>query len=192
MTDLKQETKRLLALADAATPGPWAVHPSRAVVVPSPHASRPIGCHENPVIDRETYAQEICALHWPDRNRNESEVRSNANLIAAVPDMATHIRALQAENDRLQGDLKHLREVRDPGGCECSDDDACMFARQRDAFKAECEALRAKSRAFRNRLTQEIAQNKEGEYELRQVEAEYQFNEFEQAFDAAMNRERGE
>lgn len=57
-------------------------------------------------------------------------------------DAAAHLRALQAENDRLQGDLKHLREVRDPGGCECSDDDACMFARQRDAFKAECEALR--------------------------------------------------
>lgn len=74
-----------------------------------------------------------------------------------VSDMATHIRALQAENDRLT---------------------------------AECEALRAKSRAFRNRLTQEIAQNKEGEYELRQVEAEYQVNEFEQAFDAAMNGER--
>jgi len=105
MTDLKQKTDHFLALADAATPGPWAVHPSRAVVVPSPHASRPIGCHENPVIDLETYAQEICALHWPDRNRNESEVRSNANLIAAVPDMATHLRALQAEVDRMRGAL---------------------------------------------------------------------------------------
>lgn len=66
----------------------------------------------------------------------------DGQLVWIADDMAAHIRALQAEVDRLQGDLKHLREVRDPGGCECSDDDACMFARQRDAFKAECEALR--------------------------------------------------
>jgi len=111
MTDLKQKTEHFLALGDAATPGPWAVHPSRAVVVPSPHASRPIGCYENPVIDRETYAQEICALHWPDRNRNESEVRSNANLIASAHDMATHIRALQAENDRLLEAVDRLQQL---------------------------------------------------------------------------------
>jgi hypothetical protein len=69
------------------TPGPWSVHGTRAVVVPTLHLRRPLGGHEDARIDRETYAQEICALHWPDRNRSEDEVQANAHLIAAAPEL---------------------------------------------------------------------------------------------------------
>ena len=69
------------------TPGPWAVHPRRAVIVPCAHLGRPLGAHEDPAVDAERYAQEICSLHWPDRNRKEQEVRANARLISAAPDM---------------------------------------------------------------------------------------------------------
>ena len=75
------------------TPGPWAVHPLNAIVVPAGHVDRPVGAHEDPQIDLERYAQEICALHWPDRNRGEWEVRANAWLIAAAPDLLEALRA---------------------------------------------------------------------------------------------------
>ena len=70
------------------TEGEWAVHPQRAVVVPAAHVSRPIGMAEDPAVDLATYAQEICLLHWPDPHRSETEVRANARLIAAAPDLA--------------------------------------------------------------------------------------------------------
>lgn len=69
------------------TTGPWAVHPVRAVIVPSEHIKRPIGAHDDPNIDLRRYAQEICAMHWPDRNRSEQECLANANLMAAAPEM---------------------------------------------------------------------------------------------------------
>lgn len=71
----------------AWTPGPWAVHPHRALVVPLDHAHRPIGGSDDAAFDLATYAQEICALHWPDRNRLEQEVKANAHLIAAAPEL---------------------------------------------------------------------------------------------------------
>ena len=49
--------------------------------------------------------------------------------------------ALRAEVETLRNDLRVLQEVRDPGGCECSDDEACRFVRERDAVRAEVERL---------------------------------------------------
>lgn len=69
------------------TPGPWEVHAWTARVVPADHVLRPIGSDEDPAKDRETYAQEICLLHWPDRNRSEAEVQANARLIASAPEL---------------------------------------------------------------------------------------------------------
>jgi hypothetical protein len=65
------------------TKEPWAVHRHIARIIPAEHMNRPIGAHEDAAIDRETYAQEICAMHWPDRNRSEDEVRANARRIVA-------------------------------------------------------------------------------------------------------------
>lgn len=76
----------------AHTPGPWAVHHIRAYVVPSAHAARPIGAAEDDDCDLATYAQEICAMHWPDRHRTENEVLANARLIAAAPEMLEALR----------------------------------------------------------------------------------------------------
>lgn len=74
-------------MAAQHTPGPWAVHPQRAYVVPEDHVERPIGGADDVEFDARHYAQEICALHWPDPHRSEAEVRANARLIAAAPDL---------------------------------------------------------------------------------------------------------
>jgi hypothetical protein len=69
------------------TPGPWVVHSHKAYVVPAEHADRRIGGHRDKDIDLQEFAQEICALHWPDRHRNEDEVKANAQLISAAPEL---------------------------------------------------------------------------------------------------------
>lgn len=78
---------------------PWAIHPIAARIVPTAHLSRPLWAHENAAIDREKYAQEICAMHWPDRNRSEQEVRANAELIVhavnTYPAVADLVEALE-------------------------------------------------------------------------------------------------
>lgn len=182
MTDpLRAETKRLLALAYAATPGPWYVGIASDL-------KGGIGIHTAASLRDRVIAdlRADCSL----------EQSANADLIAAAHDMAAHLRALQAENDRLQGDLKHLREVRDPGGCECSDDDACMFARQRDAFKAECEALRVDVGRYRwlRNPSQDVGlvlDKRVGETDYGHLVLEYRAGEeLDTAIDAAMNRER--
>lgn len=78
--------------ADRPTPGPWAVHPHFAHVVPAEHVTRPIGGASDDVVDLRDYAQEICAMHWPDRHRSQSEVRANARLIAAAPELFEALR----------------------------------------------------------------------------------------------------
>lgn len=63
------------------------MHKTKAYIIPAEHEARPIGAHDDASIDLATYAQEICAIHWPDRNRGESEVKANARLIAAAPEL---------------------------------------------------------------------------------------------------------
>lgn len=46
------------------------------------------------------------------------------------------------ERDALRTELAALKEVRQHG-CECSDEDACLFARQRNFLRADNEWLRA-------------------------------------------------
>lgn len=79
------------------TAGPWVVHPHHAYVVPAEHANRPIGAHVDDAKDLAIYAQEIVAMHMPDRHRSEAETRANARLIAESPSML----ALLQEADRL-------------------------------------------------------------------------------------------
>lgn len=72
------------------TPGPWAVSPAYsrvAYVIPAEHLSRPIGCHTEAALDLATFAQQICSLDCPDRHRSAKEMRANARLIAAAPDL---------------------------------------------------------------------------------------------------------
>ena len=76
------------------TPGPWAVHRYKAYIVPLAHEDRPIGGSEDNRLDWSHYAQEICAIHWPDRHRTEEEVRATARLIAAAPDMLALLQEL--------------------------------------------------------------------------------------------------
>ena len=82
MNDLKQKTDHFLALANAATPGPWRFdkHPGEG----APFLVRPAICYQ-------------------------IELAPDADLIASAPDMATHLRALQAEVDRRTAECEALR-----------------------------------------------------------------------------------
>lgn len=86
MTDLKQETERLLALADAATPGRWFDHGDTVWAPPDSDD------------EGSTCVAQECT-------------NDDATFIAAAPDMATHIRALQAEVDRLTAECEALRKT---------------------------------------------------------------------------------
>lgn len=70
------------------TLGPWAVHRDEPLeVVPSDHASRPLGGAEDDAYDLAHYAQTICNLYSTDRHRGIDEARANARLIAAAPEL---------------------------------------------------------------------------------------------------------
>lgn len=84
------------------TPGPWSIHPRRAVVVPLDHVLRPVGAAEDPAVDLATYAQEICLMHWPDPHRTEAEVEANARLIAGAPDLLGQLVSAQVDLDLLR------------------------------------------------------------------------------------------
>lgn len=86
-----------LEAAGEHTPGPWSIHPHHAYdVVPQDHIGRPMGGSSDPDTDRATYAQEICAMHWPDPHRSRAEVQANARLIAAAPDLLEAVVALRS------------------------------------------------------------------------------------------------
>jgi len=54
----------------------------------------------------------------------------------------------QEEIDDLKYELSVAREAQQ---CECSSDDACRFARERDALKADYDKLKAELEALRNK-----------------------------------------
>lgn len=99
MTDLA----KLRELLEKATKGNWAVHPQFARIIPAEHIGRLIGCAADSATDFATYAQEICAMHQPDRHRPESETVANAELIAALRNEAP---ALLAEVEKLRAALR--------------------------------------------------------------------------------------
>lgn len=80
MTDLKQKTEHFLALADAATQGRWFDHGDTVWAPPDSDD------------EGSTCVAQECT--------NE-----DAAFIAAAHEMATHLRTLQAENDRMRGAL---------------------------------------------------------------------------------------
>ena len=70
------------------TLGPWVVHPSIfGYIVPADQSSKPIGAAVDPVVDREKYAKPVAVLCLPDRHRSADEVRANAMLLAAAPEL---------------------------------------------------------------------------------------------------------
>jgi hypothetical protein len=49
-------------------------------------------------------------------------------------------------------EIERLREISRPGSCECSTEDACRFARERDTARQEVERLRGTLIELRLRL----------------------------------------
>lgn len=94
-----------LEKAGGHTPGPWSIHPHHAYVVPQDHIGRPIGGSSDPDTDLATYAQEICAMHWPDPHRSRAEVQANALLIAAAPDLLEAADAMMPLLSLIEDDL---------------------------------------------------------------------------------------
>ena len=90
------------------TPGPWAVHAHSAFVVPAEHLNRQIGGSSDPAVDLATYAQEICALHWPDLHRTEAEVRANAQLIAAAPEVLAALKYARRMVNASECDIAYI------------------------------------------------------------------------------------
>lgn len=65
----------------------------------------------------------------------------------ALPELIADVERLREELDEAHIDNRVLAEVRS-AGCECGDDEACRFVRERDAARAEVERLtRESSRA---------------------------------------------
>jgi len=55
----------------------------------------------------------------------------------------------EAERDAALAEVQRLQELRQRG-CDCSDEDACRFARERDEARAEVERLKAKVERLRD------------------------------------------
>jgi len=53
---------------------------------------------------------------------------------------------LLEERDNALDDLRTLREARDPGGCQCADEEACRFVRERDEARARTRSTAGSSR----------------------------------------------
>lgn len=95
------------------TKEPWAIHPLMARIVPEDHISRPIGADDDAKVDAATYAQEICAMHWPDRNRSEEEVLANARRIVACVNACAGIQTevLETLEDKTLNELFKRQEA---------------------------------------------------------------------------------
>src|SRR5690606_403285 len=99
-SDRLEELRRI---AEAATPGPWAVNPFKATV------------------DEMPSMLPICGLLWPTEERTEEQSFANANYIAECN--PTTALALLDENERLRRERKVLADARQHGyaceNCEC-------------------------------------------------------------------------
>ena len=90
-------------LAKAATPGPWCVKYGEWII-PAAHADRGIGGADDPVIDREQYAQYFCHIPKEHRHRSVYEQDALRGYIAACsPDTVLRlVRAARALVDLVE------------------------------------------------------------------------------------------
>lgn len=93
---LHDETARLLALADAATPGPWTWGNNDCGLYGSGQ--------DNEVLTWQRYGW-MWLAYGPYKNGNRA-------LIAAAHDMAAHIRALDARVRELEAAMPEYRNAR--------------------------------------------------------------------------------
>ena len=97
MTDLKQKSAQFIALAGAATPGPYRKEYSRGMGGPNTHVwagdDLLMVAYE---VDDDTLDAMLC-----------------------MPDMAQHIAALQAENDALREALERLEQYAEDSDGAC-------------------------------------------------------------------------
>jgi hypothetical protein len=73
-------------------------------------------------------ADMVARAEAAEREAVEQEIAWNAALEEAM-----------RQRDEAEADLRVLREVRAPGTCQCSDEEACRFVRERDSAQARAK-----------------------------------------------------
>jgi len=64
-----------------------------------------------------------------------------SNLRAENAELRERCEALEKRCASVADELAVVLEVREPGGCQCDDDEACRFVRERDEARARCAKL---------------------------------------------------
>jgi uncharacterized small protein (DUF1192 family) len=85
--------------------------------------------------------------------------------------LEAQVERLTAERDERAVELRYLREIRGPGTCQCSDDDACRFALERDEARAEVERLTAEVEACKAVRAEAIRDNRAKTEAVRELQA---------------------
>lgn len=134
MTITPEEIARLRALEAKATPGPWTVGPQDP---DAPYGPPAVLSPDHPAVKGgEVYEGDTCigfaglALTCYDYPSETTQI--NYELIAAARNAMPR---LLDEIERLRDELDFQKRLRVP--CECSADDACKFARERDEARAD-------------------------------------------------------
>ena len=90
----------------------------------------------------------INLLHLVERLRNGPGISvsidaSAREWLANEQTLKARAEKAEAEVGRLNNELRYITEVRQPGTCQCSDDDVCRFAHERDQARSERDDLKA-------------------------------------------------
>lgn len=158
MTDMSKAELNLDAIearAEAATPGPWVVEDDQfgaPLVKVAPESTT--------LIERTVADVDFIGIPKADFNA--------AFIAAARTDVPRLVRELREARRRLA----ELGECRAPGACQCGDDEACRFVRERDEARRELdEAKRTVAAASRYMFGRDeaIARAERSEAELEQL-----------------------
>jgi len=101
-----------------------------------------------------TEAQELAREHARELEHLQAiafQQRERAERAEAEVEVAE----LQETIRELQAKYKALEEVREPGTCECGDDEACRFVRERDAARERVKQLEGLARELFRELDEE-------------------------------------
>ena len=174
MTGEKPDTKALRALLEKATPGPWHWEGHDEGTITSEaagHAGKSIVESDNRV-------------YGPSDADGELIVAMRSALPALL-DAADRLAEVEAELARQQ--TVYLK------GCECSPDDACLFARERDAVRERLAEVERERDALRWKLDKCTTARLDRSIELEHAEvalaaAEAKLAEVEAALSAEYTR----
>lgn len=95
--------------------------------------------------DRAEAYRVACLQAEAEVERLKAEIQPRIERSIAFQDA---MEEAEAERDAALAEVQRLQELRQRG-CDCSDEDACRFARERDEARAEVERLKAEVERLR-------------------------------------------